>query len=61
MLVYLFWMDIKMPRHKIENKKIQIGGKMTPDLVKWVKVNGGFKIVEVAVREYKQKTEELKN
>lgn len=40
------------------DKKVQVGGKMKPDLAEWVKQNGGFPTVEKAVELYKKSIED---
>lgn len=40
------------------DKKVQVGGKMNPDLAEWVKQNGGFPTVEKAVELYRKMIEE---
>lgn len=40
------------------DKKVQVGGKMNPDLAVWVKLNGGFPMVEKAVELYKNQIED---
>ena len=42
------------------DKKVQVGGKMNPDLAAWVKLNGGFPMVEKAVELYKNQIEDSK-
>ena len=39
------------------DKKVQVGGKMNPDLAAWVKLNGGFPTVEKAVEFYRKSIE----
>jgi hypothetical protein len=39
------------------DKKVQVGGKMNPELAQWAKQNGGFRIVETAVEIYKNQLE----
>ena len=40
------------------DKKVQVGGKMNPELAEWVKQNGGFPTVEKAVELYKKMIED---
>jgi len=40
------------------DKKVQVGGKMNPDLAVWVKQNGGFPMVEKTVELYKKSIED---
>lgn len=55
-------MEVFMSKGKWKNpridKKVQVGGKMNPELATWVSQNGGFSTVEKAVELYKKSIED---